>query len=107
MNFKPTLILKHFITSTDINKQIELGTAIRGQLFFGNHTQRNENIIKERVICPMCVIGGIPYQYTDRSFSFHRRRSILLLQNVLCTINPGGSLYYFFTPYILYILYIL
>lgn len=93
---------KCFITSTDINKQIELDTAIRGQLIFGNHTQRNKNIIKERVIlCPMRVIGGILYQYTDRSFSFHRRRSILLLQNVLCTFNPGGSLCYFFIPYII------
>lgn len=93
---------KSFIISTDINKQIELDTAIRGQLIFGNHTQRNKNIIKERVICPMRVIGGLLYQYTDRSFSFHRRRSILLLQNFLCTFNPGGSLCYFFTPYIPY-----
>lgn len=96
---------KCFITSTNINKQIELDTAIRGQLIFGNHTQRNKNIIKERVICPLRVIGGILvlYQYTDRSFSFNRRRSILLLQNVLCAFNPGGSLCYCFLHRIYYI----
>jgi len=40
-------------------------------------------------------IIGILYQYNDRSFSFHYRRSNLLLQNVLYAFNPGGSLYYF------------
>lgn len=58
--------------STGENKCIKLSTVIRGQLIFGKHTQRNENIIKKLIIiCPIHI-------NTDRSFSFHRRRSILL-----------------------------
>jgi len=50
------------MTSIDINKRVELGTAIRGQLIFGNHTQRKyENIIKERVMSYAYYIGT-PYQ---------------------------------------------
>jgi len=39
------------MTSIDTNKGVELGTAIRGQLIFGNRAQRKyENIINERVM---------------------------------------------------------
>lgn len=72
------------MTSIDINKRVELGTAIQGQLIFGNRTGRKyENIIKERVM----------------SYAFYR-----------CTISIDRSQFFFssskvnlaFAKYIIY-----
>lgn len=90
------------MTSIDINKRIELGTAIRGQLIFGSRTGRKyENIIKEHVMSYAfyrCTIS------IDRSqFFFSSSKVNLAFAKYIIYVQPWWLvILFFYTVYTIY-----